>query len=154
MADSYTDTFVGEDTLIVNSRVLSNFGYGTVVEVACPNAIAGLDIGKGGNAVFSLQENGRQADVTITVIKGSGDDIFLNALNESFKSNFESAVAITGSFISKVGDGKGKVTTTAWDLNGGIPTTPPGDKYDVGGDRTQVLMEYHYSFARGTRILS
>jgi len=154
MANNYTDTFVGEDTLIINSRVLSNFGYGTVVEISCPNAIAGVDIGKGGNAVFSLQENGRQADVKVTVIKGSPDDIFLNALNESFKSNFESKVAITGSFISKVGDGKGKVLTTAWDLNGGIPTTPPSDKYDVGGDRTQVLMEYHYTFARGTRILS
>ena len=154
MANTYTDTFVGEDTLIINSRVLSNFGFGTVVEVTCPNPIAGLDIGKGGNAVFSLQENGRQADVKILVIKGSPDDIFLNALNESFKSNFEAKEAITGSFISKVGDGKGKVTTTAWDLNGGIPTTPPNDKYDVGGDRTQVLMEYHYTCARGTRILS
>ena len=154
MANTYTDTFVGEDTLIINSRVLSNFGYGTVVEVNSPNPIAGVDIGKGGNAVFSLQENGRQADVTVTVIKGSPDDIFLNALNESFKSAFETRSAITGSFISKVGDGKGKVTTTAWDLSGGIPTTPPNDKYDVAGDRTQVLMEYHYTFARGTRILS
>ena len=68
MANTYTDTFVGEDTLIINGRVLSNFGFGTVVEITCPNAIAGVDIGKGGNAVFSLQENGRQADVKVLVM--------------------------------------------------------------------------------------
>ena len=36
MANTYTDTFVGEDTLIINGRVLSNFGFGTVVEITCP----------------------------------------------------------------------------------------------------------------------
>lgn len=151
---SYSDTFVGDATVIINGRSITDFGYGTVCEINCPNPIAGMDIGKSGNTVFSLQETGRQADVIVRVIKGSKDDVYLNSLYESFKSDFASKIAITGSFISKVGDGKGNVITTAWTLNGGIPTSHPTDKYDVNGDRTQVLMEYHFSFARGIRILS
>lgn len=151
---SYTDTFVGSATVIINGRTLSDFGFGNVVDITCPNAIAGLDIGKDFNTVFSLEPAGSQADVKIKIIKGSKDDVYLNSLYESFKTTFESAIAITGSFISRVGDGNGNVITTAWVLNGGIPTNHPADKYDVSGDREQALMEYSFSFARGIRTLS
>ena len=151
---TYTDTFVGSATIIINGRTLSDFGFGTVAEITCPNQIAGMDIGKDFNTVFSLQPAGSQADLKIKIIKGSKDDVFLNSLYESFKDSFESSIAITGSFISRVGDGNGNVITTAWVLNGGIPTTHPADKYDVAGDREQALMGYSFSFARGIRTLS
>lgn len=149
-----TDTLVGQDTIVVNGRSLSNLGYGKVVDISIPTALVEIESGKDGSAIYAMNQAGRQAEVKIRVLAGSPDDVFLNNLNESFKSDFASSVLINASFIKRTGDGQGNITTTTWILSGGVPGNAPADGWDVNGNTEQALMEYSFKFSRASRQLS
>lgn len=149
-----TDTLVGQDTIVINGRALSNLGYGKVVDISIPAALVEIESGKDGSAIYAMNQAGRQAEVKIRVLAGSADDVFLNNINESFKANFAGSTLVNASFVKRTGDGQGNITTTTWVLSGGAPGNAPADSWDVNGNTEQALMEYSYKFARATRQLS
>lgn len=151
---STTDTLVGQDTIVINGRSLTNLGYGTVVDISIPTALVEIESGKDGSAIYAMNQAGRQAEVKIRVLAGSPDDVFLNGINEDFKADFASSTLINASFIKRTGDGQGNIVVTSWVLSGGVPGNAPADKWDVNGNTEQALMEYSYKFARAERQLS
>ena len=149
-----TDTLVGQNTIVINGRSLTNLGYGTVVDISIPSALVEIESGKDGSAIYAMNQAGRQAEVRVRVLVGSPDDVYLNNINEGFKADFAGSVLINASFIKRTGDGQGNIITTTWVLSGGVPGTAPADKWDVNGNTEQALMEYSFKFARATRQLS
>jgi len=149
-----TDTLVGQDTIVLNGRTLSNLGFGTVVDISIPSALVEIESGKDGSAIYAMNQAGRQAEVKVRVLVGTPDDVFLNNLNERFKANFAGSELINASFVKRTGDGHGNITTTTWVLSGGVPGTVPADKWDVNGNTEQALMEYSFKFSRAERQLS
>lgn len=148
------DTLVGQDTIIIDGRQITDVGYGDVVTIDMPNAFTSLETGKDGNTVFIFQESGRQINVKIRVLVGREDDQWLNAKLEQMKNDFIHHTLFSMTLAKQVGDGQGQVITTRWSLEGGVFTTPPSTRYNVSGDGEQAIQEYSLAFARGTKQFS
>lgn len=144
----------GNDTIVVNNRVLNDLADQNCVELTFPNDIASVKTGKNGNSIYSLNESGEQSDVVIRVIRGSSDDKFLNNLLVQQKANFAGFILMTGEFIKKVGDGLGNVASDTYITSGGIFSKKVEAKSNVEGDSEQSVSIYRIKFANNPRAIS
>ena len=78
----------GNDTIIINNRILTDLAEGDVGELTFPNDIAQVKTGKNGNSIYGLNNSGFQSDFKVRIIRGSNDDIFLNNLLNQQNLNF------------------------------------------------------------------
>lgn len=143
----------GQDTIIINNRVISDLANGDVGSLSFPNEIATLRTGKNGNAIYALNESGKQADVELRVIKGSADDKFFNGLLNSMQNNFAGFILMTGEFIKKVGDGTGAITNEQYVMSGGIFSMQIDARSNVEGDEEQSVSVYRLKFSNSPRVL-
>lgn len=144
----------GSDTVTINNQPLSDFADGNVVELTFPNPIANVKTGKNGNALFGLNASGVQAECKIRVIRGGNDDKFLNNLLAQQNANFAGTVLLTGTFIKKLGDGAGNVTSDTYILAAGIFEKIPEGKSNVEGETEQSVAIYSMKFASAVRVLT
>ena len=149
-----TTSMSGQDTIIIQNRSLADLGEGDVIDVTFPNNVADVKTGKNGNSIFSFNATGKQCEVKIRIIKGSGDDKFLNGLYNSQNYNFAGFTTLSGQFIKKIGDGKGKVGSDTYILSGGIFMKGIEAKSNVEGSVEQSVSVYTLKFASGTRVIS
>lgn len=146
-------SLTGDDTVVVAGRVLTNFGDADNASLAFPNELATVKTGKNGNAIFALNEMGRQADVILRLIRGSRDDIFLNGLLAAQRLDFAAFVLMTGQFVKRVGNGAGAVASDTYLMQGGIFSKQVETKSNVEGDTEQSLSIYNLKFAQAIRSI-
>lgn len=147
------DTLVGQDTVIIDGRTITDIGFGDVCTIDMPNPLSEAESGKDGNTVFVFMESGRQINVKLRVLVGRADDQWLNSKLESMKNDFIGQTLMTMTLAKRVGDGQGSTLTTRWSLEGGTFTTAPSVKYNVSGDKEQAVQEYSFTFARGVKTV-
>ncbi len=144
----------GQDTVVINGRVLNDLADANVAELTYPNDIAAVKTGKNGNSLYALNESGRQADFKLRVVRGSDDDKFLLNLLNNQRNNFVGFVLMTGQFVKKLGDGTGSLTSDVYDVSGGIfKKNVPGTQ-NVEGDTNQAVADYEMVFSNGPRALT
>lgn len=143
----------GNDTLQINSQVLSDFADDNVVELTFPNDIAQVKTGKNGNSIYGLNETGRQCEVKVRVLRGSSDDQFLNNLLVQQQNNFAGTVLINAQFIKKIGDGQGNIISDTYVLSGGVFTKQVEGKSNVSGDVEQSVSIYMLKFTNSPRAI-
>lgn len=148
-----TVSMTGNDTIIINERVLTDLADGDCVNLTFPDDIANLAKGKNGNTIYSLNESGKRAENVIRVIRGSDDDKYLNNLLTQMQANFAGFILMTGEFIKKVGDGKGTITNDTYILSGGIFTKQVEAKNNVAGETEQSVSIYTLQFANAPRAI-
>jgi hypothetical protein len=61
----------GSDTIIINTRIMSDLADGDVAVLEFPNNMAEVKTGKNGNSIYALNESGKNAELTLRVIRGS-----------------------------------------------------------------------------------
>lgn len=144
----------GNDTVVINNRPLSDFADGTCAELTYPTDIANVKTGKNGNAVFGLNESGKQAELKLRVIRGSGDDKFLLNLLSQQQANFAGTVLLIGQFIKKLGDGLGNITSDTYITSGGVFTKQIEGKTNVEGETDQSVAMYMIRFSSAVRVLT
>lgn len=144
----------GNDTLIINNRVITDLADQDISSLTFPNEIATLKTGKNGNSLYSLNETGKQADMEIRVVRGSADDKFLNSLIVSQQTNFAGFILMTGEFVKKVGDGQGNITKDTYIMSGGIFTKLVDAKSNTEGDTEQSISIYGLRFSNAPRALT
>lgn len=144
----------GADTININNRVLADLGDGEVVGMTFPNDIASVKTGKNGNAIYGLNESGKQCEVKVRVIRGSADDKFLNALLAQQKANFAGFPLMIGQFIKKLGDGAGNITSDTYIMGGGVFTKEVEAKSNVEGETEQSISIYTMRFSNAPRVLT
>lgn len=143
----------GNDTIVLNNRVLADLATGDCVKLEFPNDLANVETGKNGNSIFSQNESGRQVNVEIRVLRGSSDDRFLNGLLAQQNLNFAGFPLMVGQFIKKIGDGQGNIAPDTYNLSGGIFTKPVPAKTNTTGDVEQSLSIYSLRFANAPRTI-
>jgi len=143
----------GADTIILNERLVTDLADGDVVDLSFPDEIANVTKGKNGNAIYSFNETGGVCECVIRVLRGSADDKYYNNLLTQMVSGFSSFVLLTGEFIKKIGDGKGKVTSDTYVLSGGIFTKRVAAKSNVAGETEQSIAIYTLRFANAPRSI-
>lgn len=144
----------GSDVVTINDRIFNDFADGDINNLEFPNEIASVKTGKNGNSIYAANESGRQADLTLRVIRGSDDDKFLNNLLAQQKLNFAGFILMKGEFIKKIGDGIGNVSNDTYVCDGGIFTKQPGAKSNTDGDTEQSVVEYMIKFSNAPRALT
>lgn len=149
-----TVALTGQDTIIINNKLLNpGLADGNCVELKFPNAIANLKTGKNGNTIYGFNETGRQCEVDIRLIRGSTEDQFLNNLLSQQQSNFSGTVLMFGSFIKKLGDGAGNITSDTYVVSGGIFTKQVEAKTNTDGDVEQSVAMYTIMFSNSPRVI-
>lgn len=144
----------GKDTIQINNRVLQNLADADAVVLSFPNDVATVKTGKNGNAIYGLNESGRQSEVKIRVVRGSDDDRFLNGLLAQQRESFETFPLMIGQFTKKVGDGKGNVTSDTYITSGGVFGKQVEAKSNVEGDSEQSVAIYTLKFSNSPRVLT
>lgn len=144
----------GNDTMIINNRVLSDFADGMFSELTFATEIATLKTGKNGNSIYSLNATGKQADLKLRLIRGSADDKFLNGLLAQQQANFEGTVLMIGQFVKKIGDGAGNIANDTYILSGGIFSKQVPAKSNAEGDTEQSISEYMLKFSNAPRVIT
>lgn len=144
----------GSDTFTLQNRIFSDLADGNCVEMTFPNDIASVKTGKNGNSIYGLNETGKQAEIKIRLIRGSADDKFLNGLLAQQQANFAGTVLLFGSFIKKLGDGFGNITSDTYIVSGGVFTKQVPAKTNVEGDSEQSISEYMIKFSNAPRVIT
>ncbi len=147
-------TLSGNDTAVIDNHIFNDLADANVVEVNFPNDIAAVKTGKNGNALFSLNETGKQCEVIIRTLRGGSDDKFLLAKLNAQNNDFASTVLMQGQFVKKLGDGKGNLSYDNYDLSGGVIGKGVPGKDNVEGDTDQNVAVYNLKFSKGTRQLT
>ena len=144
----------GQDTIMINNRILADLGVGDCVALTYPNEIANVKTGKNGNSIYGFNASGKQCDVILSVVRGSKDDKFLNNLLSQQQNNFAGTVLMIGEFTKQLGDGTGKISNDTYILSGGIFTKAIEGKSNVEGDTEQSLCHYHMKFSNAPRVIT
>lgn len=144
----------GSDTFKINGRTIVDLADADVVKLTFPNEVATLKTGKNGNTLYGLNESGRQAEVEVSVIRGSADDKFLNNLLANERNNFAGFVLMTGEFVKKIGDGTGNITSDTYVCSGGIFNKNVEATSNVEGNTDQSKSTFHMKFSQAIRIIA
>lgn len=147
-------SLTGNATHKFNGRILSDFGNGEVANITFPNELVNVAIGKNGNAIYALNQAGNQADAVLRILRGSGDDKFLNSAFATQKQDLPSTVLATYEFTARLGDGEGNITNDDYLLTGGVFTKHVEVKENVEGDVEQALSIYNLKFTKVIRVIA
>ena len=144
----------GSDTLVIDDHVFNDFADGNVAEITFPNDISNLKTGKNGNTIYGLNESGRHAEFKVKVLRGSTDDKFLNGKLAAQQNNFAGFPLMVGTFVKKLGDGTGNITSDTYICSGGVFTKIPEAKSNVEGDTDQSTVIYTIKFSNAPRAIT
>lgn len=144
----------GNDTVVINNRIFSNFADGQVADLKFPNDIATVKTGKNGNSIYGLNETGKQCEVILRVIRGSDDDKFLNNLLAQQQANFAGTVLMIGQFVKKIGDGAGNIASDTYIMSGGVFSKQVEAKSNVEGESEQSVAIYTMKFSNAPRVIT
>jgi hypothetical protein len=148
------NSLTGKDTIVINNRVLADFGDGDVLNLTFPNNKITAKRGKNGNTIFALNETGLQADVELRILKGSSDDKFLNSLSIAQNRDLPSFSLLTGEFTKRIGDGAGNIASEVYEVSGGAFVKEIDNKENVEGNTDQGIAIYRLIFANAPRSLT
>lgn len=150
-----TVAYTGQDTITINDRPLNDLADGDCATITYPNQLMNVKIGKNGNAIYGVNETGRLAEFKVRILRGSGDDKFLNGLLAQQKGpNPQDFVLMTGELVKNIGNGAAAVAGDTTELSGGVFTKQPDVKSNVEGDPTQAVVEYTMQFSAAPRVIT
>jgi hypothetical protein len=144
----------GDDTLVINNRVMNDLATGTYARITYANQIANIKTGKSNNAIFSDNPTGQQAKLELFVLRGSSDDKYLNNLKTQQQQGFASTVLNFGEYIKNIGDGQGNVTKDTAILSAGVFAKNVDGESNAEGDPNQAVAKYEIDFATAIRTLT
>ena len=144
-------TITGNDTLVLWNRVFANFAEGEITKIEFPDDIVRLKTGKNQNTIYSRNEGGNNATLTLRLLRGTPDDRFMRSelAKITGSGSFSKYVLAAGQFVKTLGDGQGTETKDVYNLEGGIITKIPAAMESVDGDINQGVAVYEIKFALG-----
>jgi hypothetical protein len=146
-------TLTSNDTLTINGRTIVDLSADDVTTVTFPNELITRKTGKNGNTIFASNAAGANADMTLRLMRGSSDDVFLSKLIPLAGADFPSTKLVSGSFVKRLGDGLGGTRSDVYSLDGGVVSKNVDGKENVAGDASQGEGVYMTRFAAAKRVI-
>jgi hypothetical protein len=143
----------GKDTIVLNGRIMNDLADGPVAHLTFDSEIANVKTGKNGNSIYALNATGKQAKLMLRLLRGSGDDKFLNGILASQRSNFAAFVLMQGQFVKKIGDGLGNITNDTYITSGGVMGKEVEVESNVDGETGQSVAVYEIKFSNAPRVI-
>ena len=153
MANTPLLVLTGKDTIAVDSMPMVNLGSGDVFVAEFPNDVSSVEIGKNGNIVAALNQQGQKCEVTIKCLRGSPEDIYLNSREQQWNVDPSNFVSYTGNFVKRLGDGTGATVGDNIIAAFGVPKKNPGMKENTSGDPAQAQVEHYITFGQAIRAI-
>jgi hypothetical protein len=149
-----TVRLVGSDTIKINQRLLSDFPHGEIAKLSYSTDLVTVKTGKNGNVIYAKNETGNQATLELHVLRGSGDDKFLNTQMSSYNTDPTHYVLMAAELVKVLGDGAGNVISDNYILTGGVCTKNVEAISNVEGDVEQAVALYTMQFAFAPRTIA
>ena len=144
----------GNDTLIINERVITNLADGSTITINYDNDSVGISTGKDDNTIYSDNRQGSNASLELRLVRGSEQDIYFNGLSIQQSRDLPTFTLMQGSFSKRVGDGFGNVKFDNYTLLGGVFTKrAPQVTENLNGETDQGVSIYNITFATASRSL-
>ena len=145
----------GNDTLILNGKVIKEMADGSTVTITFDNDAIGMSTGKDDNTIISDNRQGSNATLELRLMRGGKQDAYFNGLSISQSRDLPSFPLITGSFSKRIGDGFGNVKFDNYVLLGGVfQKRAPQVNENLQGETDQGVSVYTIKFAKATRSLA
>ena len=146
-------SLTGRDVIKINTRILNDLADGDVGNLSFPNDLVALKTGKNGNSIYAFNYSGRQCEVTLRILRGSSDDLFMNNLLALMKNDPAGFSLLTGEFSKVIGDGSGNTKFDTYIMSGGVFKKQPDVKENVDGDTEQAIAIYSLLFSNAPRAI-
>lgn len=146
-------SLTGNDTLVIAGINITDQADGDWFVISNDNDLAAVKVGKNGNALFALNATGLMASATLRLVRGSDDDKAMDAILQDQLFDFAAFQLIDASFVKRVGDGFGNVSSDAGQLTGGIFARNVDSKSNAEGDTEQSVSVYRFIFANNQRAM-
>lgn len=143
----------GNDTLIINNRVISDFSDGSTVNISYENDKVGISTGKNDNTIYSDNRQGSNCSITLRLLRGSDDDIYFNGLSISQSKDLPAFSLMNGSFSKRIGNGAGIVKFDNYVLQGGAFRKNVDVQENLQGETEQGTSVYQIFFAKAQRTI-
>lgn len=147
------EAYTSHDILEIDGEIITALGDGDTATISYPNEVMAMKTGKNGNTVAAHNEMGREADITLRVVKGSYDDKRLNSKLIKWTGRADDFEAITATFTKVIRTDTG-ITNEVTSLKFGIPVKRVETKENVEGDTEQCFSMYTIRFGDSSRALS
>lgn len=147
-------SLTGKDTFILDGRIFKDFADGDTTTLTFPNDLSAGKTGKNGNTIVAYNSQGQTVDLVMRILRGSGDDKFLNSRTLGYINDPAGFVPLVGQFIKRVGDGGGAVTAETYNLTNVMPVRIPDAKENVEGDTEQAVAIWTFRGFGAKRALS
>lgn len=145
------NAITGSDTLTLYDKVLSDLANNTTVSITFPNESTNVSTGKSGNGIIAQNAEGKNAILTVRLLRGSADDRFLLAKQRAADADFASQELASGTFVKRIGDGEGNIKFDHYTLRGGTFSRYQDTMEDVSGDVEQAVIVYTFKFITAVR---
>lgn len=146
-------SLTGDDVITINGRVFHDFADGTVAKLDFDGELVKVTPSKNGNVIYSLDVAGLLSKLELRLLLGSSDDRYVNGLLASQVRDLSSTILSVGSFVKRVGDGKGNITNVVYNTLGGVVSKFPGAQTDAGGSPEQSVAVWMFHFGANSRAL-
>lgn len=143
----------GKDVLIINGQVFKGYADADAIKFEPQGPISQMKVSKDGNSIYSMQYSGIMAKLTLRLVRASFDDQTLNSLLQQWIGDPTSFVLMSGSYVKRVGDGKGNVTSEVYQLAGGVFESIPGGLSSMDGSIEQSVTTYTLLFRNDARLM-
>lgn len=145
----------GNDTLIINERVINDLADGSTITLNIDNDGIGTATGKNDNTIYSDNRQGSNATAELRVLRGSATDIYFNGLSIEQDRDLPTFSLMQGSFTKRIGDGFGNVKFDTYVLLGGaFQRKMPNTNENLQGETEQGVSVYNVFFAKAKRSLT
>jgi hypothetical protein len=144
---SHCVTLTGEDFAIVNGRVLSDVADQDWGQLEFESDITSVKNSKNDNALYAYNTTGKQGKLTMRIAVGSSDDKFFTSLLNTMSADFSGFNLMSGTFVKRVGNGRGGITTKVYECSGGVFKRRPNIKSNSEGDVTQSVVVWEILFS-------
>ena len=143
------ETVTGNDSLILDGKVLNDLANGDCVSIEYPNDSVSVQKGKNGNTIFSFNSQGEIINVTIRCLVNGETDKYLNNKYIQYKQSPTSFVLLNGTFTKRTGDGAGNETKKVYNVTAGVISRPPSAIDSSEGNTDTAVAVYNLVFASG-----
>lgn len=147
------EAYTSNDIIEVDGEIVTTLGDGDTTNISYPNEIMSMKTGKNGNTVAAHNEMGREADLSIRVLKGGYDDKRFNSKLIAWANRSDDFEPMKATFTKVIHTDTGIVNEVT-SLKFGIPVKRIESRENVEGDSEQCFSTYIIRFGDSSRALS
>lgn len=143
----------GKDVLIINGVILTGYADADAIKFEPQGPIAEMKVSKDGNSIYAMKYTGIVAKLSVRLVRACFDDQTLNGLLQQWIADPSTFVLMSGSYVKRVGDGKGNVVNEVYQLAGGVFEAIPAGHSNMDGSTEQAVTVYTLLFRNDARLM-